>query len=80
MSSATDDVEVRLRALEFLLAHLISTTRSSADLIADRDDLDGIVDRGEAWKLMPEVARGTARDVMLTVIGLLDDAKFQQGR
>lgn len=78
MSMSTDHFEVRLRAVEFLLVHLISTTRKAAELKADRDELQQVAEGGHAWRLMPEISRQTANDVVEAAIKLLDDARFQQ--
>lgn len=63
-----DPLEVRLRTVEFLLTHLTSKVRSADDLRADREDLKDIVERGQAWNLMPEVSRQTASKVVEAAI------------
>jgi hypothetical protein len=74
-----DSLDTRLRASEFLLSYLISKTRNSDDLKADRRDLKEIVDDGKAWKLMPEISALQAKEVVEAAIDLLDNALFQQG-
>lgn len=72
------EVEVRLRAVEFLLAHSIARTRGT-ELAADREDLKAIVDRGDAWRLLPEVSREEATATIWAAVDLLEAAEFQQG-
>lgn len=72
-----ETTETRLRAVEFLLAHLISRTRSLEDLRADREELKAIAEEGRAWNLMPEMTRAQAREVVETAADLLDEALFQ---
>ncbi|MBJ7441923.1 MAG: hypothetical protein JHD35_23300 [Sphingopyxis sp.] len=72
-----EDIDTRLRAVEFLLVHLISRTRRPEDIKADQQELKDIAEGGHAWKLMPEITRAQARDVVETAANLLDDALFQ---
>lgn len=72
------ELEVRLGAVEFLLAHLIARTRG-ADLSADRQELRAIVDRGDAWRLLPEVSRKQAAETIRAAVDLLEAAELQQG-
>ncbi|WP_298159814.1 hypothetical protein [Brevundimonas sp.] len=74
-----DPLEVRLRAVEFIVAHTIAKLRSPADLIADRENLQEIEAAGQSWMLLGEFARETARDIVLAAIELLEAAEFQQG-
>jgi hypothetical protein len=74
----SESLDTRLRAVEFLLAHLISKTRNLDDLSADRQDLKEIADQGHAWKLMPEITSRQAKEVIETAADLLDEALFQQ--
>lgn len=73
-------LEVRLRAVEFLLAHLISKTKTSEDLDADRLALKKISEDGLAWQLMPEIAPLEAKEVVEAAVELLEDALFQMGQ
>jgi MinD-like ATPase involved in chromosome partitioning or flagellar assembly len=72
-----ESIETRIRAVEFLLAHLLSRTRSIEDIKADRDELRTIAGQGDAWKLMIELTRSQATEVIETAADLLDDALFQ---
>jgi len=75
---AGDSIDVRLRAVEFVLAHLLSTTRSGDDLRADREDLQALVERGDARGVLIDFKPEEARDVIYAAIELLEEAEFQQ--
>jgi hypothetical protein len=72
--------EVRIAALEFLLAHLIASTLSTADLEADLDELRRIEQEGSAQALLFKYRPAVARDILFSAISLLEDAVFQQGK
>jgi hypothetical protein len=74
-----DELEIRLHAAEFLLSHLISRTRSPADLRADREELQRISDAGEAKWLMVAHAPANTNEIVRAAVKLLEDAEFQQG-
>lgn len=74
-----EDMDTKIRAIEFLLTHLISRTRAVADIEADRDELKAIAADGRAWGLMLEIPRQQATDVVERAAQLLDDALYQAG-
>lgn len=74
------EVEIRLRAVEFLLAKLISRTSTLEDVKADCRELKQVVDDGFAWALLPELSRADSAAVVQTAVDLLDDAIFQMGK
>ena len=71
------ELEVRLGPVEFLLAHLIARTRGTYPA-ADREELKAIIDRGDAWRLLPEVSREQAAATIWATVDLLEAAEFQQ--
>ena len=73
-----DEFEIRLRSVELLLGHLIARTTGPADIEADRDELQGVVDRGDGWRLITDMTREQSRRVIETAVGLLETALFQQ--
>ena len=74
-----DPLEIRLRAVEFIVAHTISKIRSPADLKADREALQEVEQAGLSWHLIGDIVREPCRDVVLAAITLLEAAEFQQG-
>lgn len=74
-----DPLEVRLKAVEFIVAHTIAKIRSPADLKADREALQQVEEAGQSWHLIGGIVREPCRDIVLAAIELLEAAEFQQG-
>lgn len=75
----SQSVDTRLRAIEFMLAHLISKTRSADDIKTDSQELEDIVSQKQSWKLMLDIPPSQADEVLEAAIDLLGDALFQSG-
>lgn len=75
----SDTVETRLRAVEFVLAHLIAKTVDPIDIEAEISDLKSLATGGHAWRLFPEITRADAKNVVESAAELLEEALVQTG-
>lgn len=74
----SETFEERLHAVEFILAHLVSKVIAREEIQKDIRELKGIVETGNAWRLMPELTPSQAKDTIESAIELLDDSLFFQ--